>query len=184
MNGNGLIARILKREGTEYLFCFPANALIDACAAAGIRPIMSRTERTLVNMADGYTRVLNGRRIGVCTVQYGPGAENAFGGVAQAASDSVPILLFAGGASRNRRGVPYSFPTVEAYSVNFASSTLNPLGVKGVGEGGIEATGAALANAAADALRSLGVEITALPLSPDNLSRWMREARGEGKRQS
>jgi carbon-monoxide dehydrogenase large subunit len=69
------------------------------------------------------------------------------------------------------------FPNVEAYSVNLAPSQLNPLGAKGVGEGGIEATGAALANAVADALRPLGVRITELPLSPDNLARWMREAR-------
>src|SRR5262245_35832956 len=112
MNGNQLIARILKQEGTEYLFCFPSNPLIDACAAEGIRPIMARTERTLINMADGYTRMLDGRRTGVCAVQHGPGAENAFGGVAQAASDSVPLLLFAGGPARSRRAIPYSFPTV------------------------------------------------------------------------
>src|SRR5258705_3419424 len=51
------IARILQREGTEFLFCFPAHGVIDACAALGVRPIITRTERTLVNMADGYTRV-------------------------------------------------------------------------------------------------------------------------------
>ena len=55
------IARILQEEGTEYLFCFPVSPLIDACAAIGIRPIVARTERTLVNMADGYSRATNGR---------------------------------------------------------------------------------------------------------------------------
>ena len=62
MEGNTAIANILRMEGTEYLFCFPANALIEAAAVAGIKPIMSRTERTTVNMADGYTRVTNARR--------------------------------------------------------------------------------------------------------------------------
>ena len=47
------MARILQEEGTEYLFCFPVSPLIDTCAAIGIRPIVARTERTLVNMADG-----------------------------------------------------------------------------------------------------------------------------------
>ena len=61
MTGKAAIAQILKLEGTEYLFCFPANTLIDACAAEGIRPILTRTERTLVNMADGYSRATNGR---------------------------------------------------------------------------------------------------------------------------
>ena len=59
MRGNDAIAQILKAEGAEYLFCFPDNQLINACAAAGIRPLMSRTERATVNMADGYTRMLN-----------------------------------------------------------------------------------------------------------------------------
>lgn len=43
---------------------------------------------------------------------------------------------------------------------------LNPLGVKGAGEGGITAAGAALANAVSNAL---GVEVTKLPLKPDYL---------------
>lgn len=115
VTGNQLIAQILKKEGTDYLFCFPNNPLIEACAAESIRPIVTRTERTLVNMADGYTRVHNARRIGVCAVQQGPGAENAFGGVAQATSDSTPVLVFTGGPVAERRGVPYSFSTVDNY---------------------------------------------------------------------
>ena len=55
MNGNTAISNILKMEGTEYLFCYPANTLIEAAAIADIKPIMSRTERTTVNMADGYS---------------------------------------------------------------------------------------------------------------------------------
>ncbi len=46
---------------------------------------------------------------------------------------------------------------------------LNPLGVKGAGEGGTSAVGAAIANAVADALGSLGVGISDLPLTPDRL---------------
>jgi carbon-monoxide dehydrogenase large subunit len=69
------------------------------------------------------------------------------------------------------------FPNVEAYSLNRAPSTLNPLGAKGVGEGGIEGVGGAIGNAVADALRSLGVEVVSLPLSPNNISRLIREAR-------
>jgi len=52
---------------------------------------------------------------------------------------------------------------------------LNPLGVKGVGEGGSSGAGAAIANAVADALAPLGVAITELPLSPDRLARLLRE---------
>jgi thiamine pyrophosphate-dependent acetolactate synthase large subunit-like protein len=115
MNGDAAIVEILKREGVEYLFCFPANTLIEAAAVGGIRPIIARTERTLVNMADGYSRVSNGRRIGVCTVQDGPGIENAFAGVAQAYADSSPILFVPGQAPRPRWGIRPDFNVEEHY---------------------------------------------------------------------
>ncbi|MBI4610610.1 MAG: hypothetical protein HY726_16565 [Candidatus Rokubacteria bacterium] len=87
------IAEILKREGVEVLSAYPTTPIIDAAAAAGIRPLICRQERVGVGIADGYTRTTNGRRIGVFAMQYGPGAENAFAGVATAYSDSVPMLL-------------------------------------------------------------------------------------------
>ena len=92
MNGDQAVARILKKEGVEWIAAFPAQSLIDVCAREGIRPILSRQERAGVNMADGYSRIKNGNTIGVFTMQTGPGSENAFGGVAQAFADSVPIL--------------------------------------------------------------------------------------------
>ena len=109
------VAQILKTEGVENLFCFPANSLIDACAKVGIRPIMARTERTLINMADGFSRISNGDRLGVACVQSGPGSENAFGGVAQAFSDSVPILMLPGGVGRRTHGIPTHFEAVPNY---------------------------------------------------------------------
>ncbi len=115
MTGNAAIVEILKREGVEFLFCFPANTLIDAAASAGIRPIVARTERTLLNMADGYARVSNGRRIGVCTVQDGPGIENAFAGVAQAYADSSPILFLPGQSPLPRWGIRPDFDVEQNY---------------------------------------------------------------------
>ena len=68
------------------------------------------------------------------------------------------------------------FPRVEAISLDFAPSALNPLGIKGAGEGGIVATGGALANAVAHALAQLGVKVTALPLNPSNIRRLLCDA--------
>lgn len=102
MKGAAAVTEILKRERVECLFFFPGNPIIDPAAVAGIRPYMARTERTAVGMADGYTRVTNGRLIGVCASQLGPGVENSFGGVAQAYSDSSPILFLPAGVRRNR----------------------------------------------------------------------------------
>ncbi len=115
MTGHEAIAAVLKREGVEYLFCFPHNPLIDAVSKLGIKPIVGRTERTIINMADGYTRVSRGKKIGVVAVQYGPGAENAFGGIAQAAADSVPIIVLTGGYASHRSGITPLFDAMDHY---------------------------------------------------------------------
>lgn len=115
MNGGEALAEVLKREGVEQIFCFPSSPLIDAVAAAGIRPVVGREERSVINMADAYSRVTNGRRIGVVMVQSGPGIEHSFGSIAQAYADSVPLLMLPGGAARNRYGIRNSFDAVEAY---------------------------------------------------------------------
>ena len=115
MNGNTAISNILKMEGTEYLFCYPANTLIEAAAIADIKPIMSRTERTTVNMADGYSRATNGRKIGVVVTQAGPGVENAFAGIAHAYAESTPILVIPGGTARSKIGQSPDFDAMAAY---------------------------------------------------------------------
>ena len=53
-------------------------------------------------------------------------------------------------------------------------SPLNPLGVKGVGEGGSVAPPAAIANAVCDALAAFGVEVNSTPIKPEQLINAMR----------
>jgi len=96
-------------EGNEYLFCFPANPLINEAATAGIRPIIARTERGAINMADGYSRIKGGGHFGVVATQGGPGIENGFGAVAHAFADSIPLLVLPGGTNRSRQGVRPDF---------------------------------------------------------------------------
>jgi len=115
MNGAEAIAEILKREGTEFLACYPRQSLIEACAKAGIRPVLCRQERMGMAIADGFSRTTNGKRIGVFTMQQGPGTENAFPGAAQAFSDNVPILLLPGGEQTGKRAVSPNFSAVDNY---------------------------------------------------------------------
>ena len=65
MNGAEVIAEILKREGTEFLSCYPRNQVIEPCAAIDIRPILCRQERVGVGIADGYSRIKRGKKNGV-----------------------------------------------------------------------------------------------------------------------
>ncbi len=115
MTGKDAIAKILRAEGTEALFCFPDSRLVDACALEGIKPIIGRSERVVINMADGFSRAAGQGRVGVCAVQEGAGIENAFSGVAQAYADSVPLLLLPGQAGLDRVAVPPEFDAVSNY---------------------------------------------------------------------
>ena len=114
MQGITAIARVLKMEGVEFISGFPQNPVFEAGAKEGIRPTMCRTERVGVGIADGFTRASFGQRTGVCAMQNGPGVENAFSGVAQAFSESVPILVLPGGAAR-RRLLPPTFIASKNY---------------------------------------------------------------------
>jgi acetolactate synthase I/II/III large subunit len=115
MNGAGVVAEILRREGTEFLSCYPRNPLIEACAALDIRPILCRQERVGVGLADGYTRIKRGRRNGVFAAQAGPGIENAFPGVAQAFSENVPLLIIPAGLPLARQYVRPVFRAADVY---------------------------------------------------------------------
>ena len=109
------IAHILKKEGIEYLSAFPTTSVIESAADIGVRPIICRQERVGVGIADGYSRVANGRPPGVFAMQYGPGAENAYAGVATAFSDAVPMLLLPLGHPSGRDGVYPNFSSVRSY---------------------------------------------------------------------
>ena len=115
MDGVTAIANILKLEGVDFICCMPSNPLIEAAAVAGIRPIVCRQERTGVHMADGFTRINNGKKNGIFLAQNGPGAENAFAGIAQAYADSVPILFLPAGAARHRLGTDPVFSPTRSY---------------------------------------------------------------------
>jgi carbon-monoxide dehydrogenase large subunit/6-hydroxypseudooxynicotine dehydrogenase subunit gamma len=62
----------------------------------------------------------------------------------------------------------HEIPGVEVIVTEDAPSPLNPLGVKGAGEGGITPVGAAIASAIDDALQCPGA-VTQLPISPQRL---------------
>ena len=119
MKVSAAIAEIMRREGVTDLICYPRNGVIEAAAEAGIRPILVRQERTGVHMADALGRVTCGDRVGVFAMQQGPGTENAFGGVAQAYAESVPLVVIPAGHARAQAGVKPNFSA----SVNFRNVT-------------------------------------------------------------
>ena len=109
------IITILKKEGLECLNCFPTTPVIEAAAAQDIKPIVCRQERVGLGIADAYSRVTNGQKLSVFAMQYGPGAENAYPGVATAFSDSTPLLLLPLGHPLERDGVFPMFSSLKSY---------------------------------------------------------------------
>ena len=106
------IAEILKREGVEIVFGYPVNHILEYVAHLDIRPIIVRQERIGLHMADAYSRLSRGQKIGVFAMQHGPGAENAYGGVAQCFGESIPVLVMPMGYPRRIAHVPPNFSSV------------------------------------------------------------------------
>ncbi|MET3858821.1 thiamine pyrophosphate-requiring protein [Rhizobium sp. OAE497] len=109
MSGAEYIAGVLKEEGVKQIIGFPASELFDASAALDIPPVIARTQRVAVNIAEGYARTTAGKELAVVTVQYGPGAESAFAGIAQAFNDRVPMLFLPTGYPRGAEAVAPNF---------------------------------------------------------------------------
>ncbi|NKC10895.1 MAG: thiamine pyrophosphate-requiring protein [Gammaproteobacteria bacterium] len=108
------IVDVLKRESVQYLFAYPVNHIIEYAARADIRPIIVRQERIGLHMADALSRVTSGDQLGVFVMQHGPGSENAYGGVAQAYGESVPILVMPMGYARKLAHITPNFNSVRA----------------------------------------------------------------------
>jgi len=129
------VAEIMKREGIEILCGYPVNHLLEFAAAADIRPIIVRQERIGLHMADAISRVTSGRKVGAFCMQHGPGSENAYGGVAQAYSESVPMLVIPQGYPRRIANIDPNYNTSRemrgvsklAEPVNIPAETQNVL---------------------------------------------------------
>ncbi|MBC7235856.1 MAG: hypothetical protein H5T69_08440 [Chloroflexi bacterium] len=103
---NGL-ARILKAEGVEWVSTFPVCCVNNALGQEGVPLIMMRDERYAVAVADAYSRITGGSRIGVCTVMGGlnpAGLQMAYGALAQAFEDSSPVLCISDGVPVSAQG--------------------------------------------------------------------------------
>jgi acetolactate synthase-1/2/3 large subunit len=96
-------AKILKAEGIPWVSCYPTNHVNNALGEEGVPILMMGEERFAVAVADAFSRVTQGKRIGVCTVMANlnaAGIQMAYGAIAQAWEDSSPVLVIAEGVGR------------------------------------------------------------------------------------
>ncbi len=117
------IARILKQEGVEWVSTFPVCRVNNALGREGVPMVMMRDDRYAVAVADAYSRMTAGQRIGVCTFQGGvnaAGMQYAYAGMAQAFEDGSPVLCItdgvpAGGSGNSQFDVFSSMKTVSKW---------------------------------------------------------------------
>ncbi len=101
------IARILKQEGVEWVSTFPVCRVNNALGREGVPIVMMRDDRYAVAVADAYSRITAGNRIGVCTFQGGvnaAGMQYAYAGMAQAFEDGSPVLCITDGVPAGSSG--------------------------------------------------------------------------------
>ena len=108
------ISEILKREGIETIIGYPVNHVLEYAAHLDIRPIIVRQERVGLHMADAISRMTSGATVGVFAMQHGPGSENAYGGIAQAYGESVPLLVMPMGYPRRIAHIHPNFNSTQA----------------------------------------------------------------------
>jgi len=92
-----LLTEYLERLGVEVIFGLCGHtiiALLDALGKSRIRFVSTRHEQVAAHAADGYARASG--KTGVLLTHLGPGLTNACTGVANAALDSIPMVVIAG----------------------------------------------------------------------------------------
>jgi acetolactate synthase-1/2/3 large subunit len=101
------ISRILKEEGVGWVSTFPVCRVNNALGREGVPMLMMRDDRYAVAVADAFSRITGGSRIGVCTFQGGvnaAGMQYAYAGMAQAYEDGSPVLCITDGVPAGSSG--------------------------------------------------------------------------------
>jgi acetolactate synthase I/II/III large subunit len=117
------IARILRQEGVDWVSTFPVCRVNNALGREKVPMLMMRDDRYAVAVADAFSRITGGSRIGVCTFQGGvnaAGMQYAYAGLAQAYEDGSPVLCItdgvpAGAAGNSQYDVASAMKTVSKW---------------------------------------------------------------------
>jgi acetolactate synthase-1/2/3 large subunit len=98
-----LIVRCLEQEGVQYVFGIPGEENIhftDALSRSSIRYVLVRHEQAASFMAEIHGRLTG--QAGVCSATLGPGAINLLLGVADATTNSTPLVAISAQVGLNR----------------------------------------------------------------------------------
>ncbi|MBL7032350.1 MAG: acetolactate synthase large subunit, partial [Nitrospira sp.] len=98
ISGAEILIDCLKKEGVKHIFGYPGGVVLNIFDTLydekDLELILTRHEQGAVHAADGYAR--SSGKVGVALVTSGPGATNTVTGIATAAMDSIPLVVFSG----------------------------------------------------------------------------------------
>lgn len=117
LRGAQILAHCLTLEGVDVLFGYPGGAnleIFDVLEEYDIRCIRVEHEQGAAHAAEGFARATG--RVGVCLATSGPGATNLVTGIADANSDSVPIVAITGNVPSHLLG-KNAFQEVDIVSI-------------------------------------------------------------------
>ncbi|TGK44636.1 biosynthetic-type acetolactate synthase large subunit [Leptospira andrefontaineae] len=117
-NGAELIVAYLKRRRIHNVYGIPGGAnlpLYDALHNSGIRHILARHEQGGGFMAQGEARVT--KKPAVCLASSGPGVTNLITAVADAKSDSIPLVAITGQVPLSLIGTD-AFQEIDTYGLS------------------------------------------------------------------
>ncbi|EMJ97916.1 MULTISPECIES: biosynthetic-type acetolactate synthase large subunit [unclassified Leptospira] len=117
-NGAELIVTYLKRRRIHNVYGIPGGAnlpLYDALHNSGIRHILARHEQGGGFMAQGEARIT--KKPAVCLASSGPGVTNLITAIADAKSDSIPLVAITGQVPLSLIGTD-AFQEIDTYGLS------------------------------------------------------------------
>ena len=117
LKGAQILVHCLRLESVDVVFGYPGGAnleIFDVLSEAGIRCVRVEHEQGAAHAAQGYARASG--RVGVCLATSGPGATNLVTGIADANSDSTPIVAITGNVPSHLLG-KNAFQEVDIVSI-------------------------------------------------------------------
>ncbi|NQY63533.1 MAG: acetolactate synthase 2 catalytic subunit [Alteromonadaceae bacterium] len=118
--GGAVLFNVLQQHGVEHVFGYPGGAIMpiyDALYDSDIKHFLCRHEQGASFSAIGYARA--SQKVGVCLATSGPGATNLITGLADALSDSIPVVAITGQVAMASMGSD-AFQEIDIFGLSLA----------------------------------------------------------------
>ena len=119
LTGSQIIINLLRQNGIDVVFGLPGGMILplyNELFVSNFKHVLVRQEQAAGFMAQGVARVTG--KAAVCMATSGPGAMNLLTAVADARSDSIPLVAFTGQVNTNLIGTD-AFQEADTFGLSF-----------------------------------------------------------------